>query len=104
MFKLIDNNTPLTVEIIMDGKKQLVAENMTVAAAALFCGLPSVRETPVSGSARLPLCLMGVCYDCLMTINGQPNQRGCQVIVQPGMIIERQSGAVQLESGYEAEL
>ena len=104
MFELIDKNTPLTVEITIDGKSHLVPENFTVAAAALFCGLPSVRETPVSGSDRSPLCMMGVCFDCLMVINGRPNQRGCQVRVEPGMVIERQLGAVELEIVNEAEL
>ncbi|MCP4074715.1 MAG: (2Fe-2S)-binding protein [Gammaproteobacteria bacterium] len=104
MFKLIDKGIPLTVEIILDGKAELVPENITVAAAALFCGLESVRKTPVSGSNRLPLCMMGVCYECLMKINGQANQRGCQILVKPGMVIERQSGAAELESGYETEV
>jgi predicted molibdopterin-dependent oxidoreductase YjgC len=104
MFELFDKNTPLTVEIIIDGKSIQASENMTVAAAALFCGLESVRETPISGSYRLPLCMMGVCFECLMTIDGKANQRGCQVKVQPGMVVERQLGAVQLEGGNEEGL
>jgi len=39
-----------------------------------------------------------------MKINGQANQRGCQILVKPGMVIERQSGAAELESGYETEV
>ena len=104
MFKLADDNTPLTVEITIDGQPHLVPENMTVAAAALFCGLTSVRETPVSGSRRLPLCMMGVCFECLMVIDGVANRRGCQVIVQPGMSIKRQLGAVVLEGKGETEI
>jgi hypothetical protein len=34
--------------------------------------------------------MMGVCFECLLTINGQPNQQGCLVTVEPGMRIERQ--------------
>lgn len=104
MFKLIDQKTPLTLEIILDGKVVSVPENMTVAAAALYGGMASVRETPVSGAERLPLCMMGVCFECLMTIDGQPNQRGCQVVVQPGMVIERQLGAAQFGDGDETDL
>ncbi len=36
--------------------------------------------------------MMGVCYECLMVIDGQANRRACQETVRPGMRIERQLG------------
>jgi predicted molibdopterin-dependent oxidoreductase YjgC len=36
--------------------------------------------------------MMGVCFDCLVTIDGQPNQQACMTVVQPGMRVERQVG------------
>ena len=59
----------------------------------LLAGLPAIRETPVTGSPRLPLCLMGVCFDCLAEIDGVPNRQACMVTVAPGMRIARQHGA-----------
>jgi succinate dehydrogenase/fumarate reductase-like Fe-S protein len=100
MFNLIEDNPVLDVEISIDNQAYLVPSNMTVAAAALFVGLDSVRETPVSGAKKAPFCMMGVCYECLMTIDGEANQRGCQVVVRPGMAIERQIGPSLVEAEY----
>jgi hypothetical protein len=37
--------------------------------------------------------MMGVCFECLLVIDGEPSQQGCMVQVRPGMRIERQEGA-----------
>ncbi len=97
MFKTIEDHAADTVGITVEGVPHRVPANISVAAAALLCGLGSVRETPVTGVGRLPYCMMGVCFDCLMKINGQPNQRACQVMVAADMMVERQLGAVELE-------
>ncbi|HUH95173.1 MAG TPA: (2Fe-2S)-binding protein [Casimicrobiaceae bacterium] len=64
----------------------------SVAAAMLAAGLLACRTTPVSGAERGPFCMMGVCFDCLVTIDGNPNRQACLVAVRAGMRIERQSG------------
>ncbi|MCP4766351.1 MAG: (2Fe-2S)-binding protein [Gammaproteobacteria bacterium] len=97
MFKTIEDKTADAVEILVEGVAHQVPANISVAAAALLCGLSTVRETPVTGAGRLPYCMMGVCFDCLMEIDGQPNQRACQVTVAAGMTIERQLGAAGFE-------
>ena len=97
MFRTLEDQAANTVEILIEGISHRVPANISVAAAALLCGLGNVRETPVTGSGRLPYCMMGVCFDCLMKIDGQPNQRGCQVRVAPGMTVERQRGAAEFE-------
>jgi predicted molibdopterin-dependent oxidoreductase YjgC len=38
--------------------------------------------------------MMGVCFDCLMEIDGVANQQACLVTVAEGMRINRQPGAV----------
>ena len=50
------------------------------------------RSTAVSGAPRLPYCMMGVCFDCLVTIDGVGNRQGCLVPVAEGMQIEIQKG------------
>ena len=97
MFKTIEDQPADTVEIFLEGAAHRVPANISVAAAALLCGLGTVRETPVSGAGRLPYCMMGVCFDCLMKINGQPNQRACQVLVAADMTVERQVGAAEFD-------
>ena len=93
MFRTRPDVRPATVEVLVEGTPVLVPEGATAAAAVLLSGLPAIRETPVTGSPRLPLCLMGVCFDCLAEIDGVPNRQACMVTVAPGMRIARQHGA-----------
>ena len=93
MFRTRPDARPATVEVLVEGTPVLVPEGATAAAAVLLSGLPAIRETPVTGSPRLPLCLMGVCFDCLAEIDGVPNRQACMVTVAPGMRIARQHGA-----------
>ncbi len=93
MFRARPEVRPATVEVLVEGTPVLVPEGATAAAAVLLAGLPAIRETPVTGSPRLPLCQMGVCFDCLAEIDGIPNRQACMVTVAPGMRIARQHGA-----------
>jgi predicted molibdopterin-dependent oxidoreductase YjgC len=81
------------VTIFIGGQAVRVPAGETVAAAVLGAGLESVRTTPVSGAPRMPYCLMGVCFDCLMEIDGVPNVQACMTQVREGMCVERQIGA-----------
>ncbi|MCF6203255.1 MAG: (2Fe-2S)-binding protein [Methylococcaceae bacterium] len=92
MFKQLSNSTVETVEVTLNGQKIHVSQGMTVAAAALTQGLHFTRTTPISNSKRLPFCMMGVCYDCLMVIDGKANQRACVTYIKKGMQIETQQG------------
>ncbi len=67
-------------------------EGDTVAAAMLAAGLSSCRSTPVSAAPRAPYCLMGVCFDCLVEIDGAANQQACLVPVREGMVVRTQQG------------
>jgi hypothetical protein len=93
MFRARPDARPATVEVLVDGSPVLVPAGASAAAAVLIAGLASIRETPVSGSPRAPLCLMGVCFDCLAEIDGVANRQSCMVTVAPGMRIARQVGA-----------
>jgi D-hydroxyproline dehydrogenase subunit gamma len=61
----------------------------SVAAALLGVGVTAFRHTPVSGSLRGPFCLMGACFDCLVEIDGEPNQQACMIQLREGMRITR---------------
>lgn len=93
MFKYLDENPAERVTIYIDGQPFEVPAGGTVAAAVLASGMGATRTTPVSGAPRAPFCLMGVCYECLMIIDGQSNRRACKELVYEGMTIERQHGA-----------
>lgn len=95
MFRARPDARPATVEVLVEGAPVLVPKGASAATAVLLAGLPAIRETPVAGTPRAPLCLMGVCFDCLAEIDGVPNRQACMVTVAPGMRIARQHGARQ---------
>ena len=91
MFKrLADTAAP--VAITVDGKAIGARTGDTVAAALLAAGIGRFRTTPVSGAARAPYCMMGVCFDCLVTVDGVGSRQACLVPVREGMAIETQQG------------
>jgi hypothetical protein len=62
----------------------------TIAAVLLAEGWRMFRHTALSGEPRGPFCGMGLCFDCLVTVNGEPNVRACITYAQPGDKIERE--------------
>jgi sarcosine oxidase subunit alpha len=91
MFKRLgDTGAAVTLEV--DGKPIRARAGDTVAAAMLAAGLDHCRTTPVTGAPRAPYCLMGVCFDCLVTIDGVGSRQGCLVPVREGMAVETQFG------------
>jgi predicted molibdopterin-dependent oxidoreductase YjgC len=96
MFKRLPRSDAATVTIVVEGEPVEAAAGDTVAAAVLASGLTSVRTTPVSSTLRAPYCLMGVCFDCLMEIDGIPNRQACMIRVQEGMQVRRQHGAASV--------
>ena len=81
------------IEVEFDGRPITVPGQCSVAAALLAAGVTRFRSTPVSGAPRAPYCMMGVCFECLLEIDGIANRQACLVTVQPGMKIRSQEGA-----------
>ena len=73
--------------VYLNGCKVQVADGTTVAAAVLNHGQPAIRQS-VSGTPRGPLCGMGICFECRLTVDGQAHVRSCQVVCREGMEIE----------------
>jgi len=67
----------------VNGVPVKVAAGTTVAAAILITG-PLTRRS-VTGEPRGPLCGMGICFECRVTIDGTPHQRSCQILCVEGM-------------------
>jgi sarcosine oxidase subunit alpha len=91
MFKRLDDSGE-TVRLTVDGQPVSARAGDTVAAVMLVAGLGRFRTTPVSDSPRAPYCLMGVCFDCLVTIDGVGSRQACLVPVRAGMAVETQLG------------
>jgi predicted molibdopterin-dependent oxidoreductase YjgC len=92
MFQRLPDVAGQTVTITVDGTPVRASAGDTVAAALLAAGFDHCRTTPVSGARRAPYCMMGVCFDCLVTIDGVGNRQGCLVRVRDGMKVELQRG------------
>src|SRR5438552_971912 len=86
------------VTFLLDGKARKARDTDSVAAAMLAAGVDSCRTTPQSGAPRGPYCMMGVCFDCLVTIDGVGNRQGCLVRVREGMQVQMQRGKRELGS------
>jgi predicted molibdopterin-dependent oxidoreductase YjgC len=76
-----------------EGEELSAYRGDTVAAALLAGDHWQFRTTPVSGAPRGPFCMMGVCFECLVEIDGVANRQACMTEVRDGMRIKRQSGA-----------
>ena len=94
MFKTLPDVVAPTVTVIINGTPFRAPSGCTAAAALLLADDLPARTTPVSGAPRAPYCMMGVCFDCLVQIDGVPNQQSCMVPVAEGMRIARQAGSV----------
>ncbi|RUL87934.1 (2Fe-2S)-binding protein [Tautonia sociabilis] len=87
------------VEILVDGRPVRAFAGESVAAALLAAGQRTLRTTARRGEPRGLYCNIGVCFDCVMTIDGRPNVRTCQTPVRDGMRVESQQGEGTWEVG-----
>jgi D-hydroxyproline dehydrogenase subunit gamma len=92
MFRRLPEPPARRIGFSLDGLAVQGAEGDTVAAALLALGHAACRETAVSGAPRGPYCMMGVCFDCLVVIDGLGNRQGCLVPLREGMVVETQHG------------
>jgi len=74
---------PSEVTVRVNGNAVSVPQGATVAVAVVMAEQPCRRS--VSGEPRGPLCGMGICFECRVTINGREHCRSCQVVCEPGM-------------------
>jgi len=68
----------------IDGEEVAADPAWTVAALLERLGRSAARRS-VGGERRAPLCGMGICFECRVTIDGERHRRGCQVLCREGM-------------------
>lgn len=102
MFKPIDAlpaaEQPATLSIEVEGRIVTARAGHTLATALLGAGVVPFRHTAVSSSPRAPLCLMGVCFDCLVEVDGAQNVQSCMVEVRQGMQVRLPTGARRVDA------
>ncbi len=81
-----------TTEIIINGRVMHVEAGITLA-SALVNAQESVFRRSTTGEPRAPLCGMGICYECRVTIDGMAHQRSCMIVVEAGMRVDTESAS-----------
>tara|TARA_R100000306_G_scaffold47799_1_gene45403 strand:+ start:164 stop:481 length:318 start_codon:yes stop_codon:yes gene_type:complete len=79
------------VQIRLDGTAITVPAGITLAAALLAHSGGWTRQT-AQGAPRTAFCMMGICFDCLVDVDGTPNTQACMTPVREGMVVRRQLG------------
>lgn len=80
------------VELILDGVPVEAFEGESVAAAVMAADGLELRRTEAHDH-RGYYCGMGVCFDCVMVVDGVPHTRTCMTWVRDGMVVEHQEGS-----------
>ena len=93
-----DGEAEELVGVQFEGKELSLPEGANLAACLLAAGVRVFRNTPVSGAPRGPYCMMGVCFDCLIMVDGT-TQQACQCQVRKGMTIDAMP-ATEEEDGH----
>jgi hypothetical protein len=70
-----------------DGRRIPFTPGQSVAAALWAVGVPSWRTTRFGGRPRGLFCGIGVCFDCLVEVDGRPDERACLIPARPGMAV-----------------
>ena len=77
---------PDTIQLSVNGRALTVPAGSLVSTAVFLTDQIIFRRS-VSGEARAPLCGMGICFECRVTINGAAHARSCQIVCEEGMEI-----------------
>lgn len=84
--KNVERKEPIAIWV--NGKKVDAYQGETVFSALIAGGFKRLRKSPVKKEPRGGFCGMGVCFECLVTIDGIPNLRSCMHEVKENMRIE----------------
>ncbi len=86
----------MKIEFSLDGETVECPEDITVAGALYLLARRQFRTTPRQSAPRSFFCGMGICFDCLVEVDGRSNVRACQTRVEPGMEVVTQEGEAGL--------
>jgi aerobic-type carbon monoxide dehydrogenase small subunit (CoxS/CutS family) len=82
-------------EFTFDDRPVPFRAGQSIGAALAAAGIRSLRRTRLGGRPRGLFCGIGVCFDCLVTVDGRPSVRACMVEARPGDVVT--SGAAREE-------
>ena len=85
------HDTAKTIHLTIDGE-HLEAQPGDIIAAALLAHYGDPTRHSATDAPRTAFCMMGVCFECLVEVDGDPNVLGCMTPVREGMVLRRQLG------------
>jgi len=89
MYRLLPDAGGVSVTLTIDGRPLTVPAGASVAAALLLAAAVPSRSSAVRHTPRAPYCMMGVCFECLVEIDGVPDRQACMIAVAEGMQVRR---------------
>jgi D-hydroxyproline dehydrogenase subunit gamma len=82
----LERGAPVTITV--NGRPLDAYEGESIAAALMAAGRRAFRRTPLDQAPRGFFCGMGICFDCLVTVDGMANVRSCLAEVRAGCVVE----------------
>jgi len=76
------------IQFTVNGETVSAYKGETLLAALIAGGYRETKISPLKKEPRSALCGMGVCFECMVTVNGEPNTRSCMTEVQENMVVE----------------
>lgn len=86
----VERGTPF--EFSFEGQPIVAYPGETLGAALMAANIVTFRTTRKEGKPRGLFCGIGVCFDCLLVVDGAPNQRACHTRARPGATVRIQTG------------
>jgi predicted molibdopterin-dependent oxidoreductase YjgC len=90
------SGAPDEIAFFFNGSQMNARKGASVAAALIENEVRATRTTRIGSDPRGVFCGIGICFDCLVIVDGVKDQRACLLEVTQGMNIETQSGTGSL--------
>ena len=87
-------------EIEFNGQRLRASPAQTVLGALWGEKAPVLHVTARRKEPRTAYCGIGLCFDCIATVDGTPNVRTCMTMVEPGMVVQTQADPGDFDSGH----
>lgn len=102
MFRSLQDDDHDLVTLSVNGQQVYARKGQSVWSAMAVTGQVVTRKAALSGEARSAYCAMGVCFECMVEIDGLPNQQACLRRVADGMSVTMQNITEDTEATDES--
>jgi aerobic-type carbon monoxide dehydrogenase small subunit (CoxS/CutS family) len=79
------------ISFTFNGEELRCVSGQSIAAALIAADNRELRKTRFGDEPRSIFCGIGICYDCVVVVDGVANQRSCLIEAKQGMNVESAS-------------